>query len=212
MTGIITDNIGRSSGLMKTAAAGGKWTLISTTNPSNVSDLTIGGMDSSYRNFMYTFDNVVAATDDGSAQLRAYWIVGGSATSGNVHEYGNLNMTSINAVGSPRSGDQFNASSTAGTYFAIGGDAQGGADSNGEQICGMIEFFNPSETSLRKIATIRTFYIKNEGHIGSSHGGMTYQTAVAGGGAGSTAAVTGIKFYFSAGNITSGQFKLWGCA
>ena len=60
MSGIIAQNVGRHTGLIKATAAGGEWTLISTVT-SDGSDATISftsGIDSTYDEYCIKLFNI----------------------------------------------------------------------------------------------------------------------------------------------------------
>ena len=64
MTGIIAQNVGRTSGLIKAASGGGVWTLIKTLTASADSDLSfVDGtddvtLDSTYPIYRFSFINI----------------------------------------------------------------------------------------------------------------------------------------------------------
>ena len=68
MSGIVAQNVGRRSGLVKTVAAGGEWTLIETLT-SDGSDDTMSftsGLDSTYDEYCFRYINMHPETDDSS--------------------------------------------------------------------------------------------------------------------------------------------------
>ena len=65
MSGIIAQNSGRHTGLVKAASAGGEWTLIQTQTASSSSDISFtSGLDSTYDKYCFEFINLHGATTD----------------------------------------------------------------------------------------------------------------------------------------------------
>ena len=63
MSGIISDNVLKQSGLIK-ASAGGAWTFLSKVTASSSSDVSFtSGIDSTYGVYVFTFNNIHPATD-----------------------------------------------------------------------------------------------------------------------------------------------------
>ena len=63
MSGIIAQNTLDNSGLIKSPAGGGAWNFISKQTASSSGDLSFtSGIDSTYREYMFTFNNMHPAT------------------------------------------------------------------------------------------------------------------------------------------------------
>ena len=67
MSGIVAQNLNRQSGLIKASeAGGGAWTFISKTTASTSATLSItSGLDSTYKVYLITFNNLHAGTNNG---------------------------------------------------------------------------------------------------------------------------------------------------
>jgi hypothetical protein len=72
---------------------------------------------------------------------------------------------------------------------------------NSPGLCCVVKVFAPSGTTANKAFTVQSVY-------GTGTGGM--QTGFGGAIRATTSAVTGLRFLFSSGNITSGLFKMYG--
>jgi len=82
MSGIITDNLGLGSGLVKAVSAGGVWNKISAVTASNDSSVSFtSGIDSTYDKYCFIWNNVNTATggesDAGVIQIN-FSVDGGS--------------------------------------------------------------------------------------------------------------------------------------
>ena len=65
MSGIIAQNSGRHTGLVKAASAGGEWTLIQTQTASGDSTISFtSGIDSTYDEYCFRFISIHPETDN----------------------------------------------------------------------------------------------------------------------------------------------------
>ena len=171
-------------------AGGGAHTLISTTNISSaVSNVSITGMDSTYARYYITYTDIV---NSGGATIYMRVIIGGSVQSGSNYGYGNNTRNS-------QSGAQGNESPSTTSWKISKSDLAAG-DSGGFQ--GDLHIFNPSGTALKKMALWQNVYLTGATVIDSNRGGGVYFSG--------TAAITGVNFLASTGNLNSGQIKLYG--
>ena len=70
MSGIIAQNVGRNSGLIKATSAAGEWTLIQTQTASSSATISFtSGLDSTYDEYCFKFINIHPATDGGIFQF-----------------------------------------------------------------------------------------------------------------------------------------------
>ena len=70
MSGIITDNIGRSSGLIKAVSvAGGTWTLLTSVTASGETSIVIGGFSSTYKKYRLEIEGMTPSVDNVSGYL-----------------------------------------------------------------------------------------------------------------------------------------------
>ena len=203
MTGIISDNVGRTSGLIKAAPGGGAWTLIKSITASSDSTISfVNGtsdvvLDSTYPIYKFEFINIHPANDDTKL------LVNFSSDSGS-----NYNVTktttffnaqhresgSGNDLGYRTGADL--AQSTSG--FNI---TEGTGNDNDQSSSGELFLFSPSNTTYVKhfIGRSNTI-IAADGTIDNFFSGYCNTTS----------AVDAVQFAMGSGNIDSGTIKLYG--
>ena len=197
MSGIIAQNVGRHTGLIKAAAAGGEWTLIQTQTASASSTISFtSGLDSTYDEYCFKYINIHPQTNDVAFQFN------GSTDSGS-----NYNVTKTTTA--------FNAysheSSGAALTYRSGEDMAQGTGFHGIQAdwssdndhagSGMFYLFNPSSTTF-----VKHFLIKSS----NNHEGEYAMHHFIGGYFNTTSAVDAIQFKMSSGNIDAGTISLFG--
>ena len=172
------------------AAGGGAWNLLSTTTASNDNtvDIETNDLDSTYANYALVYHDVHPTDDGVSSAIRLS--VGGTYATGS-YRYAMLGFRDTPSTSNDRSQS---AALIYLTGFGIG-------NATGEVTHGIIYLFNPSGTAHSKMI---------RGHCAQIDGsGQVILTTVVGTNATQTA-VDGIQFYFSAGDVESGVFKLYG--
>jgi len=205
MTGIVAQNVGRTSGLIKAASGGGGvWTLIKTLTSSG-SDGTLDfvdgsddvTLDSTYPIYVFKFINMHPGTHDVLFMM-------------NLSEDGGSNWNVTKTTTLWYTGHDEADSSTSLAYWASKDLAQGtgyqtislhpGTD-NDQSCSGEMWLFNPSSTVFVKhfMSTLNTYY----------HNDYTYSTFCAGYG-NTTSAVDGVSFKMESGEIQGGKIKLYG--
>jgi len=198
MSGIISENSNRHTGLLKAPSGGSAvHNLIQTQIASGSSTISFTtGIDSTYDEYMFKFYNIHPATDaqffqvnfrDGST---AYDATKTSAYFEAVHD----EADSEAAINYKTSYDL--AQSTSAQYITrqIG-------NGNDECASGTLRLFSPSDTTFIKhfIGQSNTYQNDNKSyHIFTSG----YNNV--------TAAIDGVQFSMSSGNIDSGQISLFG--
>jgi len=202
MTGIISDNAARTSGLIKPAGGGGAWNLIKSQTASSSSSISfVHGtsdvvLDSTYPIYVFQFINIHAST-------QAHFQVNFSADSGSNY---NVTKTTTFFFGSHDEGDtstslsyqsshdlaQSTGAHSLGLSFSSDNDA-GGA--------GYMNLFDPSSTTF-----IKHFIAVTGGFTDSDY----YNTNYTAGYANTTSAVDAVQFSMASGNIDSGTIKLFG--
>ena len=205
MSGIISQNVGRTSGLVKAvAAAGGVWTLIKTLTASADSDLSfVDGtddvtLDTTYPIYVLKFINIHAGTHD------ANFTFNGSSDGGSNYNVTKTTTTFYGyhneADGTTGLGYDEGHDIAQGTgYCQIGGDAMG--IDNDQGCSGTMFLFNPSSTTFVKhfMVTMNTLteadYDVNEYTAGYCN---------------TTSAIDAVDFKFTSGNIDAGKIKLYG--
>ena len=200
MSGIIAQNSGRHTGLVKAASGGGgEWTLISTVT-SDGSDDNISftsGIDSTYDEYCFKFINIHPETDDTNFQFNL------SIDSGSNY---NVTKTTTYFYASHKEDD----SSTALSYYAAQDLAQStsfqnlltgiGID-NDQSGAGYLHLFNPSSTIFSK------HFLARCQHYMYVDFSQEYYTAGYGN---TTSAVDAVRFQMSSGDIDSGTISLYG--
>ena len=201
MSGIVAQNVGRSSGLLKTVeAAGGAWTLIQTITAS--SDATISftsGLDSTYDEYCFQFVNIHPSGDNKNFQFNAS-IDGGS----------NYNVTKTTTVLQAEHNEADDstfvgyktaldlAQSTAAQCLV-----QGVNYANDSMCSGYMHLYAPSSTTF-----VKHFISCMGATMGG--GGDFIQPNYVSGYLNTTSAVDAIQFSYSANNIDTGTISLFG--
>jgi len=203
MSGIIAQNTLDNSGLIKAPAGGGAWNFIKKLTASASGDLSfVDGtsdvvLDSTYKEYLFTFNNIHPATDD------VLFSVNFSADTGS-----NYNVTKTTTYVYTEHGE--NDAGGAVNYNAGRDLAQStgvqtlmsdvGADAD-QSLSGELFLFNPSSTTFVKHFISRnTSGIKNDYNLGTHVAGY----------ANTTSAVDAVQFKMSSGNIDLGDICLYG--
>ena len=206
MTGIVAQNVGRTSGLIKAASGGGGvWTLIKTlTSDGSDDDLSfVDGtddvtLDSTYPIYLFKFINIHPATD----QVDFSWQTDtGTNTSYNqtitstafraAHDEAD---TEIEAVSYRTADDQ-----AQGTAFNLLGYDTG--SDNDQNICGQLYLFSPSSsTYVKHFIAVMQNTVQDD--VSQRHTSSGYVNT--------TTALTRVQFKFSSGNMDAGKIKLYG--
>jgi len=197
MSGIIAQNSGRHTGLVKAAGGGGAWNLIQTLTASSDSTLTFDSdIDSTYDEYVFKFINMHPSAD--SAQFHVNFRDGGSA-------YDATKTSSFFKA--------YHAEDDAGSALVLeGGDGMAQSTSsaflssnvdndNDAHLCGMLHLFAPSDTTFVKQ------FIYTGVVLGATK--YCYNDRVAGY-VNVTAAIDGVQFTYDDGNIDSGTISMYG--
>jgi len=147
MSGIIAQNAANATGLIKAAAAGGAWTLLSTSTASSSSDVSItSNIDSTYPIYKFEFINIHPSAD--SNQFRINFSADGgsnynvSKTSTSFRAYQN-EAGNDTAFGYTTSNDLANGTGVQLLASSLGADAD-------HTTQGSLWLFNPSSTTSVK--------------------------------------------------------------
>ena len=205
MSGIIAQNVGRPSGLIKSSGGGGgggTWTEIKTLTASADSDLSfVNGtsdvvLDSTYPIYCFRFINI-HQSQTSFASLDVGFRDGGSA-------YDAVKTTSKLEV--------YHSEADATAFAYSGGDdiAQGTGFqrlglpgyNNDECMVGELWLFNPASTTF-----IKHFISRTNGYY---TGNTSSWSEVVAGYCNTTTAIDGVQFKMSGGNIDTGKIKLFG--
>ena len=176
-------------------AAGGSWNLISTTTISNDATVLVEGLNSTYAVYAFTIHDLVPVAE-GPTVLQVRYKIGGSVLTDGKYDY----------VAQRANGAPSDTLSTGGTgndtaEISLTYDAQV-SNGSAKSFASTIFLYNPSGTAKRKM--LRHFSVFH-----SSAGGIT-QVDGCGAYNNSNAAVTGLQFYVSSGNLNTGVIKLYG--
>ena len=205
MTGIIAQNVGRTSGLIKAASGGGGgvWTKIKTLTASGDGDLSfVDGtddvvLDSTYPIYVFKFINIHPSADGERFSFQAN-ASGGSgynetitSTAFGAH---NNEAGDTAALGYDTAEDQGQ-----GTAFQFISNTLG--NDNDQNMNGTLHLFAPSDTTFVKHFMAESNVAQNSDYtIHRFHAGYINTTS----------AITEIQFKMSSGNIDAGDICLFG--
>jgi len=204
MTGIIAQNVGRTSGLIKAASGGGGvWTLIKTLTASADATLSfVDGtddvvLDSTYPIYVIKFINVHPATNNANFQFN------GSVDTGSNY---NVTKTSTFFYAYEEEADGANILEYRTDYdLAQGTGFQSIApeigSENDECASGSLHLFSPSDTTF-----VKHYISTANGYQGGNYSINHYCAGYIN----TTSAVDAIQFKMSSGNIDAGTIKLYG--
>ena len=204
MSGIISQNAGRTSGLVKAAAAaGGVWTLIKTITASGDSDIAfVDGssdvvLDSTYPIYCFRLINIHPSEDD-----KTFLFNGSDDTTS--HTYDITKTTTFWSAYHEEGGTTGMGYSTS-ADLAESGNYQrlfdGLGTDNDQSLSGELWLYNPSSTT----------YVKHfKGHLIGNRYNDTASNTYYAGYFNTTAAITAINFNHSSGDTDAGKIKLYG--
>jgi len=198
MSGIIAQNSGRHTGLVKAASAAGVWNLIltQTASASATIDFT-SGLDSTYDEYVFKFINIHPATDGGQ-----FGFQGNEAGGADYDE----TITSATFRASHDEAD----SGTSLAYRTEEDQAQGTGlqlmtigvgNGNDESCSGYLQLFAPSDTTFIKHFMSRVSFYKDNNEAIDFYTAGYFNT---------TAAIDEIQFKMDSGNIDAGTISLYG--
>ena len=198
MTGIVSQNVGRTSGLVKAVSGGGTWTLIETlTSDGSDADLSFtSGIDSTYPIYVFKWINIHPETDQANLTFQ------GNAAAGSGYNE-TMTTTAFQAQNSESGSEELSyetgSDQAQGTAFqAIGWEVGSGND---ECASGELWLFDPSSTIFTKqYLSVCNMYRYN-------NYSQQYRTA---GYINTASAIDEIQFKFSTGEIQAGKIKLYG--
>ena len=198
MSGIVGQNTLDNSGLIKAPAGGGAWNFISklTASSSATLDFT-SGIDSTYKEYVFTFNNIHPETDN------THFSFQGNAAGGSGY---NETITSTffesyHAESDAEGGVAYGtaADQAQGTGFQNIVRSQG--SDNDQSVSGYLRLFNPSSTTFVK----HFFGSANQAKASD----YSYNTFFAGY-FNTTSAIDEIQFKMSADAIDAGDICLYG--
>jgi hypothetical protein len=174
------------------AAAGGGLNYIASVTASDDALIAItSGIDSTYDTYLFTFTDLVPASD---AQMYMQFVVGGSyISSGGTYRW--LHQAGIHDSDTQL---QRRSDTSADDYMELTYEL---SNDTAEGMSGHMYMHNPSSTST---------YTKVEFNLSAFTVTNKFRPCNGAGSLMNTGAVTGIKWYMSSGNITSGTVRLYG--
>ena len=197
MSGIVTSNILDSTGLIKISSVAVGLTFISKQTASSSSTISFtSGIDSPYKEYLFTFKNTHPGTDAGRLQVN-FSVDGGS-------NY-NVTKTSTSFRSEHTEADSSGLEYTSGFDLAQSTDFQTlstpcGND-NDQNCVGTLNLFNPSSTTFVKNFICQT---NNYGQGDESSSLFTN------GYGNTTSAIDAVQFKMHDGNIDAGDICLYG--
>jgi len=207
MSGIIAQNSGRHTGLIKASSSGtAVWNLIKTYTASDDANITFvqgtDGVDfSAYDMFIFKFINIHAATDTANFEVNFRDEDTNYDAQKTTHYFRAYHNEAGDSNAFGRKDDQDVANSTAvqNLAYQMGGDADA-------CLSGELKLWHPSSTTYAKNFGSRVTYMhtSDEVHDAFMGGYMTQDDPSKG--------IDGVQFTMSSGNIESGQISCYGIA
>ena len=203
VTPAANEAIGFDSGAddLETGAGGGSMVFISkaTASSSATIDFT-SGIDSTYKEYLFIFNNIHAQTDDVS------FLFNFSADSGS--NYNVTKTTSFFEAAHLEDGSDYGFGYAAARDLAqstdfqmvMGGGADLGAD-NDQSVSGILKLYNPSSTTFVKHFMGSSSFSESRDWAWSSHFAGYCNT---------TSAINAVQFKMSSGQIQGGTIDLFG--
>jgi len=199
MSGIIAQNSGRHTGLVKASSGGDAvWNLILTQTASSSATLSFtSGIDSTYDEYVFKFYDIHPATDSTDFSFQ------GNAAGGSGY-----NETITSTFFRAYHGDDDGGATLA--YYATLDQAQGTGfqalcenvgNDNDSQLSGTLHLFAPSDTTF-----IKHFISRTQIHAESDY---AVENNIAGY-FNTTSAIDEIQFKMDSGNIDAGTISLYG--
>jgi len=196
MSGIIAQNAANATGLIKAATAGGAWTKLATSTASASADISFASnIDSTYPIYLFEFINCHPSGSavnfqvnfrDGSTAYDATK----TTTKFEVYHKEDASATALQYA----TGDDLAQAAGVQRISIVGND-------NDQSVSGFLYLFNPSSTTYVKHFISRTH---------SYYGDAFTWSEFAAGYCNVTAAIDGVQFSFSSGDIDAGTIKLYG--
>ena len=204
MSGVVTQNVGRPSGLVKAAAAaGGAWTEIKSVTAS--CDATISfvdgtddvTLDDTYAIYCFKFINIHPETDGVNLQFQAN-VAGGAdynetITSTHFTAY-HLEDDSGTNLSYQTGDDQCNGTGFQTIAESVGSD-------NDQNVSGYLYIFDPGQTTFTKNFISRVVPTRHSDSLSDEYGAGHIVAA---------AAMDEFQFKMSSGDIDAGKIKLFG--
>lgn len=175
------------------ASAGSSLVLIATASASASAVIDFAsGITSTYDEYLVTLTDIIPATDNTQLLLR-FSQDGGSTFKAGATDYSWAQNTVDNAAIATPSG------TTAATAIQVGLSL---SNNTTRSYCGEVRFWNPAGTAKNKHCRFKYSSVPSAGAYNFAEGGGVFLL--------NSSAINAIRFLESAGNITSGNFALYG--
>jgi hypothetical protein len=169
---------------------GGQWEFISElTGSSSTSALDFTTLSTDYKDFCFSMQNLHPESDNVRVYMRVFTGSGGSQAIDSGGNYGYAGIVRFDST-TTGNGDAQNQ-----IYIT---DVVGNAAT--ENAAGEVFLYNPHGTTFHKLIKSHSVTMRNDDDVGIGNYAGKYV---------STTAVTGVRFYFSAGEI-SGKIAMYG--
>ena len=197
MSGIVAQNLLDGSGLIKAPEGGGAWNFISKQTASSSSTISFtSGIDSTYKEYLLTFNNLHPATNNIKFQYNfttdcSNWNVSKTTTFFLAYHAEDDSATSL--------AYDTNSDLGNGTGYQYFGNDVG--NDNDQGVSGYMYLFSPSDTTFVKhFMTVTS--VANQADL--------MVNVFTAGYCNTTSAITGVDFKATSGNIDSGHICLYG--
>ena len=201
MSGIVGQNTLDNSGLVKAPAGGGAWNFISKQTASSSADISFtSGIDSTYKEYVFTFNNIHPSDDEVDCLFNL-----------SIDAGSNYNVTKTTTFCRPYHLEQTHEDAAGGPQYQPNDDlAQGtGFQSLADRVdndndscwVGTLHLYNPSSSVFVKhfIANTNTYRGENSSEQGFCAGYVN-----------TTTALTRVQFKMYSGNTDAGDICLYG--
>ena len=171
----------------------GSLVLIDSETASNSASISLTGIDSTYNVYMATWVDVVSANDNVGMYVRITKTDGSGGASADTTSNYDLAFKNLRVETSFSSTENTNES-----YLNFGNMGTGTSETQ-QGIMYLFNFANASEYSFMTVE--RSNLMADPNYLYGQMGGAVHTVA---------SASDGLQFYISSGNISSGEFKLYG--
>ena len=207
MSGPVGDNAARASGVVAPPAAGGAWTLITTETASSDATIDFTTLSSDYKDFMMMGSGITAAANISFPRVRYY--VSGSVVTATDYMWSCRAYDIENTGGQSMDGGSSRTSNATYVMMADPYDASAPTALGNTAVYNMDFQYTVSDVHSTTLWTNSWFWdnivqggsTPSQGVTANYFGGGLYDQ---------TAAITGLRFYFSAGDIALGTISLYG--
>jgi len=165
----------------------GSLVLIDSETASNSASISLTGISATYDVYQVVINNVQSVDDNVGVYIRV--TTGGTADSDSEYDYANKGLRADSAF------DNNSGQNQDKVLFGIEGTG------TGESMNGIFYLFNFSNASEYSFLTNEVSYRNSAGVLKGDTGGLVHTVAEAN---------DGVNFFMQSGNISSGEFKLYG--